>query len=195
MAGLGRGTYARLWLLLALCLLLGLVGFWTLGSTEILWIACGVVVLLLYTALGEELNRRRPHIQFATLVGRGVASTDAERLWLVLDATGSVLAVSQAGSQALGLRSDEVVGRRIGRLVDGATSRAHAAELLRFAQLGRAWSGELVLIDRSGVPRHHLVRLVEWDDDEIQNAGLVAVGPQQPRAAAPAVRPTTGPHT
>jgi PAS domain-containing protein len=176
-AGLARGTYARLWLLLALTFAFGLVSLWAFGRTETLWISCGVLVLLLYKMLGREMNRRREREQLAPLVERGLASIDAE-IWLALDATGIVLAISDAGSHALGWPADEIVGRQLADLVSTAASRAHVAELLRFSKLGRDWSGELDLAEQSGVPRRHVVRVLEWGDQIAREAGLIAVGPR-----------------
>jgi hypothetical protein len=111
----------------------GLVSLRAVGRTEILWISCGVLVLLLYKMLGRELAD----------------------------------------------------------LVSTTASRAHVAELLRFAQLRRDWSGELDLPEQSGVPRRHVVRVLEWGDQIAREAGLIAVGPRSspdvsvPRATEP----------
>lgn len=177
-ADLPPGARSRMWILIALTLVVGTVTYAVFGRLIIVVAGGLALTVLLYLLLGIELQLARERRELGPIVASLVQALEPRGLWIVLAANGTVLALTPAGAAGLGHSPGILVGQQLADLAPRAPEpRVKLAEMLRFASLGEAWRGELDLADESGARRRLSLATLAIDEPRARRLGLVALGP------------------
>ena len=175
------GARPRMWILTGLTCIGGGLIYFVFGRLETLFIAALVLAILLYLLLGVDLTLRRDQQTLAPMVQETLLQfedSSESRFLILLDREGMVLWLSPLGEELMKHDAQILMGQRFADLfAEGDTQeRRTLIELLRFAGLGREWTGELSFVAEDGSMVSVHVNALPIKYEEARKHGFVALG-------------------
>ena len=173
------GARFRMWALFIVTLLVGIGMYMAFGRYEGLWVAAGVLVILVYLLIGVRLTLIQDQSAIGPLVASIVVNIQ-EPFWILVDGRqGTVLHVTELGASCLAHSPEVLTGQRFTDLTLEVSSQAQATimELLRFGSASKPWTGILEIKSEDGKILSLKARTLYLDDPEARKAGFVAIAP------------------
>ena len=172
-----------MWALFICTAVVGVAMYVTFGRTEGLWVAGGVLGILVYLLIGVAMTIRSDEAALGPLVETAAQDLSGHPYWVIIDGhTGAILMLTELGCQALGHSHDVLHGQRLSDLAEEAPAAAKVAftEMLRFGLTADGWRGHLTLKDEAGTLRVLDTQTLPLSRAEARRARLIAIGPRLP---------------
>ena len=174
------GARFRMWALFIVTAVVGIAMYQVFERYEGLFVAAGVLFILVYLLTGVRLTLIQDQAEVGPLVDRCLLDIE-EPFWLLVDGKqGTVLHVTDLGSEALCHSVDILQGQRFTDLTLEVSLQAQAVitELLRFGCASVPWSGVLEIKAEDGAVLALEAKTIHVHNDEARKAGFVVIAPQ-----------------
>ena len=173
------GARFRMWALFVVTAIVGVAMYSAFERSEGLYVAAGVLIILVYLLAGVRLTLLRDQQSIGELVATTVVDIE-EPFWVLVDGRqGTVLHVTDFGTSELAHSRSVLLGQRFTDLTLDVSPDAQVTivELLRFGCVSQPWSGTLKIKSENGQTLELAARTLYLENPEARKAGLVAIGP------------------
>lgn len=173
------GARFRMWALFVVTAVVGVGMYLAFERLEGLWVAAGVLAILVYLLIGVRLTLIQDQSTIGSLVASLVGKIE-EPFWVLVDGRqATVLHVTELGASTLVHNPEILTGQRFTDLTLEVSPQAQSTlvELLRFGCASEPWTGTLKIKSEDGQTLSLEAKTLYLEDPEARKAGFVAIAP------------------